>query len=55
MKYEPTKQDWKVADKLWEHLEVMDRQKARSIVTSLLTCSPTAIAAAKNILSDLEA
>ena len=54
MKYEPTKTDWAIADNLWKHLEGMDRQKAKTIVTALITCSPTAIGAAKNILSDLE-
>lgn len=52
MRYDPTRKDWAVADALWELLEAMPREKARTIITSLITCSPTAIEAAKNILSD---
>ncbi len=44
--YRPTDEDWALVDELWEMLEAMPRQKARSYVTSLISCSPRALAAA---------
>jgi hypothetical protein len=50
--YEPTDSDWAIADQLWVLLENMDRRKARTIVTSLITCSATAAEAAANIVRE---
>lgn len=51
---EPSKKAWSVADELWLALEAMSREKARSIVTSLIAHSPVAVEAAANILADLK-
>jgi hypothetical protein len=52
MQYDPSKKDWAIADALWELLEAMPRNKARSYVTSLISGSPVSVEAARNILRE---
>ncbi|WP_108260498.1 hypothetical protein [Mangrovicoccus ximenensis] len=51
---EPSAEAWRVADKLWDILEKMDRKKARTIVTSLTSACPNNVEYAKNLIKEYE-
>jgi hypothetical protein len=51
---EPSREDWKVVDALWEHFQTMGETKQKTVFTSLISACPASVQAARNILTNEE-